>query len=436
MFSLSGCQYRCCDGISRRNFLQIGALAFGGLTLPNLLRAEAESQGKATGKSIINIFLNGGPTHMDTFDLKPTAPVAYRGEFMPIKTKSSGLEICELMPELAAVGDKFSIIRSLSDFSMEHSSTQADSGWSNRSLKSVGGHPGIGSVMSKLFGASQITPEGAAPTNVDLGGSSKPGFLGATHSAYRPDSIGLRNLKLDRRVSSDRLDDRVQLLKDLDGIKRAMDASGRMTAIDSFTERAMGIITSGKLADALDSRKFDEKTKKLYGVGRGRYSRQNESFMKASRLLEAGVRCVSLRFGGWDTHSQNFKSMKNQLPPLSVALSALITDLDRSGRLDDTIIMMSGEFGRTPRVNRNAGRDHWNKSGFFFLAGGGMQHGQAIGKTNRLGEFPIERPVKLQHVFHTVYHLLGIDTDQTTLIDPNGRPQYLVNHRELIKELL
>lgn len=436
MLVLPGNHYECCDGISRRNFLQIGALACGGLTLPQLLRAESQSGGKASGKSIINIFLNGGPTHMDTFDLKPQAPAEFRGEFLPIQTKSSGLEICELMPELAAVGDRFSVIRSIDNFKNEHNARQSDSGWTVRSLKNIGGRPGIGSVMSQVFGPAQVTPEGAAPTNVDLSNSSRPGFLGPMHSAFRPNSRARGNLTLDRRVTRERLDDRAQLLKDLDGIKRTMDASGRMSAIDSFTERAIGIITSGKLADALDTKKEDQKTKDMYGIGRGRYARANESFLKARRLLEAGVRCVSLNFGGWDTHGKNFDIMRKQLPPLSIALSALITDLDRTGRLDDTIIMMSGEFGRTPRVNRNAGRDHWNRAGFFFIAGGGMQHGQAIGQTNRLGEFPQERPVKLQHVFHTVYHQLGIDTDSITFTDPNGRPQYIVEERELIQELI
>lgn len=436
MLILPGHQYQCCDGLSRRGFLQIGALAFGGLTLPQLLRAESQSGGKATGKSVINIFLSGGPTHMDTFDLKPQAPSEFRGEFLPIKTNSPGLEICELMPELSTVGNQFSIIRSVENFKNEHNARQSDSGWSVNSLKNIGGRPGIGSVMSKIMGPAQVTPEGAAPTNLDLSGSTRPGFLGPMHSAFRPNSRARGNLILDRRVTRERLDDRTQLLKNLDGIKRAMDASGRMTAIDSFTERAMGIITSGKLAEALETKNEDPRTKEMYGIGRDRYSRSNESFLKARRLLEAGVRCVSLNFGSWDTHGKNFDSMRKQLPPLSKALSALIIDLDRTGRLDDTIIMMSGEFGRTPRVNRNAGRDHWNRAGFFFIAGGGMQHGQAIGKTNRLGEFPQERPVKLQHIFHTVYHQLGIDANNITFTDPNGRPQYIVEERELIHELI
>ncbi len=421
-----------CDGVSRRSFLQVGALGVAGLSLPGLLRAEAASGGKATGKSLINIYLPGGPTHMDTFDLKPDAPKEYRGEFSPIATKSHGLDICELMPSLASVGDKFSVIRSISNLRNEHSPRQSDSGWSDTSLRNMGGRPGIGSVMSKLFGPAQNTPHGTAPTSVDLSGWTRPGFLGQVHSAYRPDGTGRANLTLNRSVSLRRLDDRKALLSGLDRLRKDVDGKGMMTAMDSFTDRAVGIITSGELAKALDIRNEDPRNVARYGSN----SRDIERFIVSRRLIEAGVRCVSFSWGGWDTHGQNFNSMRSQLPRLEKALAALIEDLDAHGRLDDTIIMMSGEFGRTPRINGNAGRDHWPRAGFFFLAGGGMKHGQAIGATNRKGEYPVDRAMPLHNVFHTLYHQLGIDANTITLTDPNGRPQYLANERQLIKELI
>ena len=434
MLDLNGAVNRgYCDGVSRRDFLRIGSVAFGGLSLPQLLRAEAEAGSRATGKSIINIFLSGGPTHMDTFDLKPQAPSEFRGEFRPISTTAPGMEIGELFPELASVAQHFSVVRSITDFSNEHTNVQSDTGWSVRSLESIGGRPSIGSVMSKLWGPAQFTDHGAAPTCVDLSRRSKPGFLGQMHAAYQPDGIGRANLQLNRSLTGNRLDDRRNLLSQLDRLRSDVDSSGMMTAMDSFTERAVGIVTSGHLAKALDTKHEDPRLVERYGTDR-RYSGQN--FLVARRLVEAGVRCVSLGYGGWDTHGNNFTTMRNQLPPLDRALRVLIEDLDSRGMLDDTIIMMSGEFGRTPRINGNAGRDHWPAAGFFFLGGGGMRHGQVIGSTTANGERPLDRPVKLQNVFSTIYRQLGIDTSSTTLTDPNGRPQYLVDHRDVLGELI
>jgi hypothetical protein len=438
MLTFLGRSGRFCDGVSRRSFLKIGALALGGLTLPKLLRAEALAGSRATGKSLINIYLNGGPPHLDMFDMKPAAPREVRGEFLPIPTNAPGLEICELMPDLASVGEKFSIIRSITGMRDEHNPKQSESGWSMNELQSIGGRPGIGAVLSKVHGPARITDRGTAPTHVDLTGWTNPGFLGQVHDGYRPDGIGRDNLRLNSGVSLGRLGDRQALLGQLDKLRHEIDASGMMDAVDSFTGRAVGIITSGQLYSALDLRKEDPRTVDRYGINDPRNPRrgENQRFLEAVRLIDAGVRCVSFSWGGWDTHGNNFQAMRDMLPPLSLALTALIEDLEARGRLDETIIMMSGEFGRTPRVNNQAGRDHWPRAAFFFLAGGGLRHGQAIGATNRLGEEPADRPVHLQHVFHTLYRVLGIDADHVTLADPNGRPQYLVEDRELIRELL
>jgi hypothetical protein len=432
MLTVFGNRHGYCDGVSRRDFLRIGALGIGGLTLADLLRLEAQAGVKATGKSVINIYLGGGPTHLDTFDLKPAAPKEFRGEFMPIATKVSGMDICELMPLLASQADKCVIIRSIDGMKNEHNPSQSDSGWSERELRNMGGRPGLGPVMSKLLGAAHETPHGIAPTAVDLSGWTQPGFLGQVHAAYRPDGPGRQNLVLDSRVKEDRFQDRQQLLAGLDRTRREIDARGMMTAMDSFTQRAVGIITSGEVAKALDTKGESQETLNRYGI---KQERNNERFLLARRLIDAGVRNVALSWGGWDTHGQNFQAMRRMLPRLDQALSALIEDLTNSGRIDDTIILMSGEFGRTPRINSGAGRDHWPQAAFFFMAGGGMKTGQVIGATNRLGEKPQDRPVHLQQVFATVYHLLGIDLN-TQLVDPNGRPQYLLEHREVIQELV
>jgi hypothetical protein len=296
----------------------------------------------------------------------------------------------------------------------------------------MGGRPGIGSVVSKVIGSSQNTARGAIPTFVDITGWTRSGFLSKTYAGYRPDGEARRNLRLNG-ITLERLEDRQTLLTGLDGLRREADTSGMMRSMDSFTERAVNLITSGELARALDLKKEDPRNRDRYGIDQ--YG-ENQRFLMARRLISAGVRCVGLSWGGWDTHGDNFNQMRRQLPPLDRALAALIEDLDARGRLDDTIIMMSGEFGRTPRINGGAGRDHWAPASFFFLAGGGFRHGQAIGATNRLGEEPADRPVHLQHVFHTLYRVLGIDAHTVTLDDPNGRPQYLVEERELIRELL
>lgn len=300
-------------------------------------------------------------------------------------------------------------------------------------MKDQGGRPGLGPVMSKLIGPAVMTNSGAAPTAMDLTGWTRPGFLGQTHSAYRPDNTGRANLRLNKRIQETRFADRSQLLSEFDRFRRQADATGMMDAMDSFSERAFGLISSGQVADALDLKTESDETIARYGAKK---DRNNQNFLLARRLIETGVRNVAFSIGGWDTHGKNFDAMRKRLPPLDVGLSALISDLHDRGRLDDTIIMMSGEFGRTPRINRNAGRDHWPSAGFFFLAGGGFRTGQIVGATNRLGERPEERPVRLHEVFATIYHQLGIDVEQTTLQDPNGRPQYLVNHRQPIHELV
>lgn len=437
MFTIwGGKQDEFCDRLHRRDFFRIGGLALGGLTLPQLLRAEAAAGSRASGKSIINIYLAGGPTHLDTFDLKPKAAKEFRGEFLPVATNVPGMDVCELFPRLAQRGDRFSVVRSITGLRDEHAPHQSDSGWSEQSLRTMGGRPGIGSVMSKLWGQSQFTPKGAAPTFVDLTGWTRVGFLGQINAGFRPDGEGRGNLSLHGSLNQSRLDDRQSLLAGLDRLRREADSQGMMTAMDSFHERAVGIVTSGELAKALDLRHEDPRSQQRYGIRNEAHWNENQRFLLARRLIQAGTRCVSFSWGGWDTHGDNFNAMRRMLPPLDMALSALIDDLDAHGLLDSTIIMMSGEFGRTPRVNGTAGRDHWPRASFFFLAGGGLRHGQMIGATSRNGEEPVERPVHIQHVFHTIYHQLGIDANSVTVADPNGRPQYLAEERKLISELI
>jgi hypothetical protein len=433
MLTFCGSKARYCDGVSRRGFLRIGAAGFGGLTLAGLLRADEahERNPSIARKSIINIFLSGGPSQLDTFDLKPEAPKEIRGEFQPIDTNVPGIRICELMPRLASMMDRFAILRSLTGLFEEHSPHQTETGWSEQSLRSSGGRPSLGSVVAKLHGANN----GSAPTFVDLTGHTQAGFLGSVYGAFRPDGEGRRNLSLVSGVTVGRLDDRQRLLAGLDRLRRESDASGSMQAMDSFAQRAVSVITSGEVARALDLNGEDPRLRERYvGAGKSPH-RENDRLLLARRLITAGVRCVSLSWGSWDTHGDNFPHLKRQLPPMDYGLATLIEDLAAHGLLEDTIVIVWGEFGRTPRVNPTAGRDHWPRAMSVLVAGGGLKTGQTIGETNRLSEQPKDRPIHIQEVFSTLYQHMGIDPRYTTLVDHNGRPQYLVEHPVAVREL-
>jgi hypothetical protein len=430
MLTLEGRSPKFCDHVSRRGFMQIGAAGFAGLTLADVLRADSVSGATRRPKSLISICLPGGPTHLDTFDLKPEAPVEVRGELRPIPTVVPGFEICELMPMLAGIADKFAVIRSISDFSNEHSTRQADSGWPEANLKALGGRPGMGAVATKMLG-----PIGDCPvTSVTMGGHTSPGFLGQSFKDFGTDNAGRSNMKLS--MKEDRLHDRKRLLAELDGFRRTADGSGAMVAMDRFTQEAIEVVTSPRFSEALEIEREPASSAERYGLSGSSQRRNTERFLTARRLVEAGVRVVSFTFGGWDTHANNFTSMRNQLPTLDRGLSALIYDLEERNLLQDTMIIMSGEFGRTPRINMTAGRDHWPGAGFVFVAGGGFKTGQFIGTTDRIGAKPIDRPIHLQQVYAAVARKLGIDLETQQLRDPVGRPQYLFEHREVINELI
>ena len=410
-----------CDGVSRRNFMMVGALGIGGLTLADVLRAEAATGTTGTHKAVINIHLGGGPSHQDMFDLKPEAPVEFRGEFNPIKTNVEGLEICEHLPQLARMADKYAVIRSLVGMYDDHSNFHTQTGFGRNDLRNVGGRPSLGSVVARLQGP---TGSGAPPFVSYNGGY--PGYLGPVYKPYQPQGGDLR---LVGGMTSDRLESRTNLLGALDRIRRDVDGSGQMVAMDSFTQRAVGVVTSGRVADALDLSKEDPKVRERYGNNDG------TMFLTSRRLIEAGVRAVTFDWGSWDTHGNNFSHLRMQLPKLDRALSALIEDLDQRGMLPNVTIVMWGEFGRTPRVNATAGRDHWSRLSMGFLAGGGLKTGQAIGSSTRYAEDARDRPVHLLEVFATLYHNLGIDVS-SRLTDPSGRPQSLVEQRKPIRELI
>ena len=436
---------RYCDGLSRRSFFRVGAAGLGGLTLADLFRADAQSAntGRASNKAIINIHLGGGPPHLDMFDMKPEAPIEVRGEFRPIVTNVPGMEICELFPRLATMADRFSIVRSLVGSAGDHDFYQTSSGWGVRDLQSAGGHPSLGSVATKLIGSL----DGKAPPYVDFQSrDGMPGFLGSSCSAYWPDPYGdgAANLRMHRSLNAQRIDDRVILRRNLNRLDERSHSTSKMAAADSFTQRAVDVLTSGKVANALNLSKEDPRLVARY---KGEHpsdnerakimATHNERLLIARRLIEAGVRCVSMNWGGWDTHTDNFTTLKPQLPKMDIGLSTLLEDLTARGLYDDVMVVVWGEFGRTPRINNNnGGRDHWPQVACAMLFGGGLTGGQILGATNRLGEYPTDRPVHFQELFATFYHQLGIDPATTQLTDHNGRPQYLVDHHAPVRELL
>src|SRR5262245_13878373 len=446
MLTIYGSPQRYCDGLSRRSFLRIGALGLGAgaLTLADLNRLEAAGGTTSRHKSVINIFLGGGPPHQDMFDLKLEAPAEIRGEFSPIATNVPGIQICEVFPKLAQQMDRCAIIRSVVGATDRHDAFQCMTGWTTKDLAALGGRPSLGSVVTKLQGPVEPSVPPfvglAEPTKeIRWSDSGKPGFLGPSYSPFKPDGEGRQNMTLSG-LSLGQLQDRRKLLGSLDKLHREVNA-GQMHALDRFTAGAFDVLTSSRLADALDLSKEDPRVRERYGNGQP-YNYQydgaptvNEHLLLARRLVEAGVRVVTLSYGPWDSHSKNFDLVRDHGAKLDQCLTALIEDLQQRGMLDDVTVIAWGEFGRTPRINKNAGRDHWPNVSCALLAGGGMRVGQAIGATNRLGEEATERPVHFQEIFATLYHNLGIDTQTARLIDPAGRPQYLTE-REPIRELI
>lgn len=449
MLTILGDQYRLCDGLSRRSFLQIGSLAMGGLTLPQVLAAQAQAGQASSHKAVIMIFLSGGPPHQDMFDLKVDAPVEIRGEFNPIRTTIPGIDICEHLPRMAGMMDKLAIIRSLVGSEGHHAAFQCMTGHTH-SPQPQGGWPSLGSAVSKLYGPTMpsvppfvgLSPPMKAATWADPG---QPGYLGVGHAAFKPTAEGKEDMVLNG-ITLDRLDDRQSLLASFDRFRREADAARLMDGLDAFNQQAFGILTSSKLAEALDLTREDRRLRDRYGYGSPEPAGYgdagpllNDYFLMARRLVEAGVRCVTLAYGRWDWHGRphgtNFENAREHLPMLDQGVTALVEDLHQRGLDRDVSVVVWGEFGRTPKINPGGGRDHWPPVACAMLAGGGMRSGQVIGSTNRLGEHAVNRPVSFQEVFATLYHNLGIDVRNTTLDDLNGRPQYLVE-AEPIRELV
>ncbi len=451
MLNLWGGKHSFCDKISRRDFLSAGTLGLAGLTLADILRLRALGQDapKKAPRSVIMVCLAGGPSHLDMYDLKPDAPSDYRGEFNPIHSNVPGFDLCEHFPLQAQIADKLALVRSLQFVEpMQHELEEVYTGFPKAARR-----PAFGSVVSR-FGSGDRRVPSYVSLEYSTGTTSyeHPQYTGASHGPLHiAGGDGVHNLSLANGISRDRLDDRRGLMRSFDGFCRDLDACRDSQNMDAYTARAFDIITSPKARDAFDLTKEPESVRDRYGKKDEKYIYvgkvpelywEGQKFLLARRLVEAGVPVVTLRAGGWDHHGNVIQqvggisiwhSLRNVLPLLDRSIHALVTDLHERGLDKEVLVLVWGEFGRTPRISL-AGRDHWPDAGFALFAGA-LPTGQVVGETDGRGERPRSRPVGPQNVIGTVYHALGIDYQQK-LNDFSGRPMQLLDDGAPIRELV
>lgn len=460
MFRLDcGTTGRYCDGLSRRSFLQLGVAGMASVALPQLLRAKEASAGKAgstKNTSVILIWLDGGPSHMDLYDLKPDAPAEYRGIWKPIRTKVPGFDIGELFPKQAQVTDKFSMVRSLHHDTGDHFAgghrmlTAQNLGVSGANTEQK--FPSIGSIVAREVGPRRpgLPAYVGVPNAASIG--LNPGYFGAhmlgtQHNPYQSGgdpnaaNFAVQNLKLAQGLTIERLDDRRSLVRHFDTARRHLDGMREVQAMDRFADEAFQFVSGPAARRAFDINKEDPRVRDQYG-------RHNwgQSTLLARRLVEAGSTFVTVHFGGWDHHWDLKAGMERYLPMVDSAVAALFKDLDDRGLLETTLVVLCGEFSRTPRMNDGGnggppmskgtpGRDHWGNSMFCLMGGGGVKGGTIVGSTDRLGTQPHSRPLTPANIHATIYHVLGIDP-KLQLLDPSGRPVSVLDDPTPIHELI
>jgi hypothetical protein len=447
VLTISGDQRRFRGGMSRRDFLRVGALGVAGPTLADLLHHEARAGADdRRPKSVIYIVLGGGPSHIDAWDMKPDAPDEFRGPFHPIATKLPGVRICEHMPAQAAIMNDLALVRGIRSIENDHFLSEVYTGLP----RSSGHRPAFGSVVSRLAGTGS-----ALPTYVSLSEASsgefeyeKPYYAGPGHAPFRPFGDSLTDLNPVKNL--DQLHDRKQLLTTFDALRQDLDRGDALTGMDRFQARALDMITSPKVRDAFDLSKEPESLLSAYGHKAGKYPHQTvktilydwdaRPYLLARRLVEAGVRVVTVQNGDWDHHGSPegdiFAALKMKLSLLDRSLCALIGDLKARGLDRDVLVVVLGEFGRTPKITpMGPGREHWAEAGCALFFGGGLKMGQVIGATDSRAERSKSGTIGFQNILATVYHVLGIDPSQQ-LTDYNGRPQSLLDDPEPVAELV
>jgi uncharacterized protein (DUF1501 family) len=422
-----------CDGTSRRDFLKVGALGLGGLMLPDLLRARAAAaaDGKPTRRtSVVWLWLGGGPTHIETFDPKMDAPVEFRSTIGAVKTNLPGVEFGGVFPEMAKVADKMAVVRSFAHTNSGHGGgthwvmTGYDFPPADNGAAPI--KPGLGSIVSRHRGANN--PQTGLPTYVRMNGilGDGPAWLGASYAPF--DVGGNARTNMNMKVTLENLADRRSLLEGFDKIDRQLDRSGVMQGLDSFEQQAFDLIQS-RARETFDLNKEDPRTRDRYGKGLG------EQMLMARRLCEAGVGFVTIQYGGWDMHGGIAQAMKTTAPAVDHAVAAFIEDTTSRGMDEDVLLVITGEFGRTPRINGGAGRDHYAPLSTLALAGGGLNMGQVIGESTAKAELPKTRPITPQHLMATVFQVLGIPQD-LHYKDPTGRPVPMIDGGKPIAELV
>ena len=422
-----------CAGSTRRDFLRVGALGMGALTLSDCLRSRAEAAAAGVpvrNKSVIWLWLGGGPTHVETFDPKMTAPAEYRSVTGEVKTNVPGITLGGNFEQMAKVADKMAFVRSFAHTNSGHSggTHYVMTGYDNRLADNgaVADRPGVGSIVARVRGTNH--PDTGIPTYIRLGGiyADGPAFLGTAFAPFDPAGEAKKNMALS--VQEPRLDSRRMLLKGLDNVRREVDRSGLIKGLDSFDEQAFNIILS-RSPQAFDLKYEDPRVVDRYGSGLG------QQLLQARRLCEAGCGFVTVSFGGWDMHGNIKQSMDQLAPQVDRAVAALVEDLALRGMSEDILLVISCEFGRTPKINGGAGRDHWAPLSTLALAGGGLRMGQVVGESAEKIDVPKTTAITPQDLLATVFHVLGIER-RIQFTNQAGRPTYMVENGRPIKELV
>ena len=429
-----GPSHRRCDGATRRDFLRVGGLT--ALSLPALLRAEARGEtAAAPARSVILVYLGGGLSHHDSFDPKPDAPAEVRGKYATIATKLAGVRFGDQLPLLAARNDKFSLVRS-GAHGNDHHETATNWVLSGRFGSAFGDYPAIGAVVAHELGyRGPMPPYFAVPRNPsftwELG---KSAFLGGRYESFKSGDPNDPNFRVQDiglgGVTLEQVERRQSVRRAIDGLARQVEADDQLRTLDEFQRRALDLVLSPEARRAFDVAREDPRTRDRYGR-----TTTGQSCLMARRLVEAGVRFVTVNSGGWDHHAKIFESLDRRLPELDHALSALLDDLDARGLLESTLVVAMGEFGRSPKVNKEAGRDHWGHVASLVFAGGGVAPGRVVGQSDDQGGYVIDRPVRPADVAATIYQAVGVDPARH-LMTPENRPVAILDEGAAITELL